>query len=62
MNLHAQRDGSTECLNESPPEKEGKSASARFTGGTSGASMKALPKRKGNPANRRSSCAPHAPQ
>ena len=48
MNLHAQRDGSTECLNESPPEKEGKSASARFTGGTSGASMKALPKRKGN--------------
>ena len=38
-------------LNESPSEKEGKSlTSPSLMSSTKGASMKALPKRKGNPA------------
>ena len=35
-------------LNESPPEKEGKFARSNQKGGWQKASMKALPKRKGN--------------
>ena len=36
------------CLNESPSEKEGKSLSKQVSKALSGASMKALLKRKGN--------------
>ena len=35
-------------LNESPSKKEGKCESSRFSGACGAASMKALPKRKGN--------------
>ena len=38
----------TSSLNESPPEKEGKSNCPARRGGVHHASMKALPKRKGN--------------
>ena len=41
-------DGGSECLNESPSEKEGKSVLKNASTVVRMASMKALPKRKGN--------------
>ena len=46
--------GITDCLNENPSQKEGKSApSHTLLSLIQHASMKALPKRKGNPADDR---------
>ena len=51
-------------LNESPSEKEGKSAAGALSSGSArNASMKALPKRKGNTAPQRFiPSPPHGPQ
>ena len=48
------------CLNESPPEKEGKFHRNVQVVLTYEASMKALPKRKGNPATSASHAALHS--